>query len=85
MIGETLGGYTIVGRIGAGGMGEVHLAEHTRIERRATIKVLLPERSGNHEVVERFFAEARATSSIRHVASSRCSTAPFTAAAARTS
>ncbi|HEY2903144.1 MAG TPA: protein kinase [Polyangia bacterium] len=66
MIGETLGGYTIVGRIGAGGMGEVYLAEHTRIERRAAIKVLLPELSGNHEVVERFFAEARATSSIRH-------------------
>jgi serine/threonine-protein kinase len=66
MIGETLGSYTIIGRLGAGGMGEVYLAEHTRIERRAAIKVLLPELSSNHEVVERFFAEARATSSIRH-------------------
>ncbi|MEA2699030.1 MAG: eukaryotic-like serine/threonine-protein kinase [Myxococcales bacterium] len=66
MIGETLGSYTIIGRLGAGGMGEVYLAEHPRIERRAAIKVLLPELSGNREVVERFFAEARATSSIRH-------------------
>ncbi|HET6148849.1 MAG TPA: serine/threonine-protein kinase [Polyangia bacterium] len=66
MIGETLGSYTIVGRLGAGGMGEVYLAHHTRIERCAAIKVLLPELSGNAEVVERFFSEARATSSIRH-------------------
>ncbi len=66
MIGETLGSYRIIGRVGAGGMGEVYLAEHTRIDRRAAIKVLLPELSSNHDVVERFFAEARATSSIRH-------------------
>jgi serine/threonine-protein kinase len=66
MIGETLGSYRIVDRLGAGGMGEVYLAQHTRIERRAAIKVLLPELSSNQEVVERFFSEARATSSIRH-------------------
>src|SRR3954468_10027689 len=66
MIGETLGSYRIVSRLGAGGMGEVYLAEHTRIERRAAIKVLLPQLSSNQEVVERFFSEARATSSIRH-------------------
>ena len=66
MIGETLGSYRIVGRLGAGGMGEVYLAEHTRIDRRAAIKVLLPELSHNQEVVDRFFAEARATASIHH-------------------
>jgi len=66
MIGETLGSYRIVGRLGAGGMGEVYLAEHARIDRRAAIKVLLPELSHNQEVVDRFFAEARATSSIHH-------------------
>ena len=47
-------------------MGEVFLAQHSRIDRRAAIKVLLPEFSSNVEVVERFFAEARATSTIRH-------------------
>ncbi len=66
MIGETLGSYRIVGRLGAGGMGEVYLAEHARIDRRAAIKVLLPELSHNQEVIDRFFAEARSTSSIHH-------------------
>ena len=66
MVGETLGSYTIIGRLGAGGMGEVYLAQHTRIDRRAAIKLLLPEYSTNPEVVDRFFAEARATSSIHH-------------------
>src|SRR6266700_5270174 len=66
MIGETLGAYRIVARLGTGGMGEVYLAQHTRIDRRAAIKVLLPELSHNQVVVDRFFAEARATSSIRH-------------------
>ena len=37
MIGETLGSYTIVKRLGAGGMGEVYLAQHTRIDRQAAI------------------------------------------------
>jgi serine/threonine protein kinase len=49
MLGETLGSYTIVSRLGAGGMGEVYLAQHTRIDRRAAIKVLLPELSTNEE------------------------------------
>ena len=47
MLGETLGSYSIVSRLGAGGMGEVYLAQHTRIDRRAAIKVLLPELSSN--------------------------------------
>ena len=52
--------------LGQGGMGRVYLAQHHRIERRAAVKVLLPELSTNAGVVERFFTEARATSSIRH-------------------
>ena len=66
MIGETLGAYKVVSRLGAGGMGEVYLAHHTRIDRRAAIKVLLPELSSNQEIIDRFFSEARATSSIHH-------------------
>ena len=34
MIGETIAGYRLVSRIGAGGMGEVYVGEHTRIERK---------------------------------------------------
>ena len=47
-------------------MGEVYLAEHKYIARRAAIKFLLPELSQSKEVVERFFNEARAASLIQH-------------------
>ncbi len=66
MIGRTLGSYTIVERIGAGGMGEVYLAKHRRIERKAAIKLLLPALSRDADIVSRFFNEARATSLITH-------------------
>jgi formylglycine-generating enzyme required for sulfatase activity len=66
MIGETLGGYRVLKEIGRGGMGAVYLAEHTRIDRKAAIKVLLPEFSANAEMVQRFFSEARAASMIKH-------------------
>jgi eukaryotic-like serine/threonine-protein kinase len=66
MVGRTLGGYTVVERIGAGGMGEVYLATHRRIDRHAAIKLLLPALSKDADIVARFFNEARATSRIKH-------------------
>jgi serine/threonine-protein kinase len=66
LIGRTIGSYTIVDKLGAGGMGEVYLAEHRRIARRAAIKFLLPSLSRDSDVVARFFNEARATSVIKH-------------------
>lgn len=66
MLGQTFGNYRLIRRIGAGGMGEVFLAEHTRIARRAAVKVLLPHVSAEPAHVERFFVEARATSFIQH-------------------
>ena len=47
-------------------MGEVYLAEHKYIARRAAIKFLLPELSRSKEVIGRFFNEARAASLIEH-------------------
>ena len=64
--GEQIGGYTIVHLLGRGGMGEVYLAQHRRVARRAAIKVLIPELSQNAVVLDRFFNEARAASLIRH-------------------
>ncbi len=61
-----LGPYRLTNQLGAGGMGEVYLAEHQRIERRAAIKLLRPELSSDAQVVNRFFTEARATSRIQH-------------------
>lgn len=66
MIGRSLGSYTIVERLGAGGMGEVYLAKHRRIERQAAIKLLLPALSRDPDILNRFFNEARATSLITH-------------------
>ena len=65
-VGESIGPYNIVRRLGAGGMGEVYLARHRVLAREAAIKVLLPEISMDEAVVMRFFNEARATAQLRH-------------------
>ena len=65
-VGDHIGAYVIKGQLGAGGMGAVYLGEHRHIDRKAAIKVLLPELSSREDVVSRFFAEARATSRILH-------------------
>lgn len=62
--GTQVGAYRILQRIGAGGMGEVWLAEHAMLGRRAAVKVLLPEFSMKQEIVTRFFNEARAATAI---------------------
>ncbi|MBE7453444.1 MAG: protein kinase [Kofleriaceae bacterium] len=51
-------------KLGEGGMGAVWLGEHTLLGRQAAIKVLLPELSANQGIVQRFFNEARAVTSI---------------------
>jgi len=66
MLGERFGNFKAVAKLGEGAMGEVFLAQHQRIDRRAAIKVLLPEGTLDAEMVRRFFIEARATSVIRH-------------------
>jgi serine/threonine-protein kinase len=66
MLGERFGSFKAVAKLGTGTMGEVFLAEHQRIERRAAIKVLVPEQTRDAEMVRRLFSEARAISLIRH-------------------
>jgi serine/threonine protein kinase len=56
--------YRILARIGAGGMGEVFLAEHVRLGRKVAIKFLSPALSANTHAVSRFFAEARAAAQL---------------------
>jgi len=68
MIGETLGSYRVLSKLGEGGMGTVYLAEHPLIGRRAAVKVLLPQYSHDQEMLARFFNEARATATLRHPA-----------------
>ncbi len=66
VLGERFGSFKALARLGEGSMGEVYLAEHQRIARRAAIKVLSPERTRDADAVRRLFVEARATSMIRH-------------------
>ena len=66
MIGQTIGSYRVIRELGAGGMGVVYLAQHTVIGRMAAIKMLLPDLSGNEEMVNRMFNEARMCALIKH-------------------
>src|SRR5215813_9830 len=66
MIGKTVGHYCITAKLGAGGMGEVFLAEDTRLERKAAIKFLPAEMAADPERRQRFLTEARAASALNH-------------------
>jgi serine/threonine protein kinase len=66
MIGETIGNYRVIAKLGEGGMGAVFLAEHVVIGRKVAVKVLRPEGAANQELLHRFFLEARSTASLRH-------------------
>lgn len=57
MNGTKLGDYEIVRLIGRGGMGAVYEGVNATINRRAAIKVLLPEYAEREDVVKRFFNE----------------------------
>jgi eukaryotic-like serine/threonine-protein kinase len=64
--GESLGPYRIVSALGAGGMGEVYLAEDPRLGRRVAIKVLPPRLLKDPERRRRFLREARAAAAVDH-------------------
>lgn len=66
MIGQTISHYRIVNRIGAGGMGEVYLAEDTRLGRKLAIKFLPEQFTQDADRVRRFEQEARAASALNH-------------------
>jgi serine/threonine protein kinase len=66
MIGNTVGHYRITAKLGAGGMGEVFLAEDTRLQRKAAIKFLPAEFAADPVPRQRFLNEARAASALNH-------------------
>ena len=61
---DQLKSYRILAKIGAGGMGEVFLAEHLRLGRKVAIKFLSRALSAHTHAVSRFFAEARAAAQL---------------------
>src|SRR5262245_33318520 len=62
----TLSHYRIISKIGAGGMGEVYLAQDTRLDRKVAIKFLNEEFSQDPNKLNRFIQEAKAASALNH-------------------
>jgi eukaryotic-like serine/threonine-protein kinase len=61
-----LGQYQLKQRLGAGGMGEVFLAEHVLLRRPCAIKLIRPERARNRTHLLRFEREVQATATLTH-------------------
>ena len=66
LIGTTLSHYNVISLIGAGGMGEVYLAEDQRLHRQVAIKVLAPGLLGDEQARRRFREEALTLSRLNH-------------------
>ncbi len=66
LVGETIGPFRLVGRLGAGGMGEVYLAEDTRLGRKVALKLLSRSLVGDSQSRKRFLREARLASALDH-------------------
>ncbi len=64
--GEMLNHYRVMKRLGAGGMGEVFLAEDTKLHRNVALKVLLPGVAEDPDRMARFVQEARLASALSH-------------------
>ena len=66
MIGQVLGHYRLLEKIGGGGMGEVFRARDDRLERDVAVKIIRPASSADQDRIRRFEQEARAAAALSH-------------------
>lgn len=66
LVGETIGPFRVVARLGSGGMGEVYLVQDSRLGRQVALKLLDRSLIGDGQSRARFFREARLASALDH-------------------
>src|SRR5437870_10296354 len=64
--GTKLGRYEIRSKIGAGGMGEVYLAQDAQLRRRVALKILPGDLASNQDRMRRFIQEAQSAAALNH-------------------
>ncbi|MDQ3749195.1 MAG: serine/threonine-protein kinase, partial [Acidobacteriota bacterium] len=64
--GQSLSHYKIIRSLGAGGMGEVYLAQDKKLDRRVAVKILNEKFSRHESNLNRFIQEAKAASALNH-------------------
>ncbi|MCH7988949.1 MAG: serine/threonine protein kinase [Planctomycetes bacterium] len=63
---KNVGVYTLLKKLGSGGMGDVFLAEHHLLKRRCAIKLIKPEKADDPKAIARFESEVQATALLTH-------------------
>src|SRR5438128_7794980 len=64
--GTKLGRYEIRSQLGAGGMGEVYLAQDTKLDRKVALKILPADVAAHPDRMKRFVQEAKTASALNH-------------------
>jgi serine/threonine-protein kinase len=66
MVGQKISHYSVIERLGSGGMGEIYKAQDTRLNRLVAIKVLTAASAGDPDRRRRFLQEGQAASALNH-------------------